>query len=238
MEANVVLLIMDARMPEISRNQELEKMVADFNKKLILVINKIDLVSEEQVAQLKRQYPKSFLVSGARNIGMKNLKTNLLILGKRMELRPIKVGIVGYPNVGKSAIINALAKRARTNVAPYAGTTKGLQWVKISGLKVIDSPGVIPFEDKEVKLGLLGAKNPEKLRHTQRLAVEIIKNFLNGHRTALEEFYGIKLESDDEYEILLAIGKKRGFLQKGGIVDERRTALAIIMDWQKGRLKI
>jgi len=238
MEANVVLLILDARMPELSRNKELEKMVADFNKPLLLVLNKADLITQSQAVQLQKQYPKAFLVSGSKNLGLKELRTSLLILGKRMKIKTIKVGIVGYPNVGKSAIINALAKRARTSVSSHAGTTKGLQWVKISGLKVIDSPGVIPFADNETKLGLLGSKNPEKLKHTQKLAVEIIKNFVQGNKKALEDFYGIKLETDDEYEILLLIGKKRGFLQKGGIVDERRTALAIIMDWQRGRLRI
>lgn|SRR3989338_7891034 len=238
MEADVVLLILDARMPEISRNNELEKMINDFHKQLILVFNKIDLISEKQMEHLKSQTHKAFFVSGSKNIGISKLKTNLLILGKRLRIMPLKVGIVGYPNVGKSAVINALAKRARTNVAAYAGTTKGLQFVKVSKLKIIDSPGVIPFEDKELKLGLIGAKNPEKLKHSQKLAVEIIKNFIQNNKTALEEFYGIKLETEDEYEIIHAIGKRRGFLLKGGIVDERRVALAIIMDWQKGRLRI
>jgi len=236
-DSDVVLEILDARMPELSRNKELERKVKMYKKHLVLVFTKIDLVSGRVLDDLRKEYKNAFFVSGTKNIGISKLRTGLLILRKRMKIEDLKVGVVGYPNMGKSAIINALVRRARAKVSRYAGTTKGIQWIKRGNLMILDSPGVVPFYDNEVKLGLLGSKNPEKIRNPQRVVFAVIKNFMKRNKEALEKFYGIEVKGD-EYDVLLAIGEKRKFLRKGGVVDERRTEMQILRDWQRGKLRI
>ncbi len=240
MKADVIVMVMDARMPDMSRNEQLESMVARMNKKLFMAFNKIDLVSDEHLKFLKKRYQHAFFVSGPKNIGIGRLKTAILIAAKRAGIENPKVGVVGYPNVGKSAIINALAHRAKALMSSVAGTTKGVQIIKAGRLHVLDSPGVFPYGDDEIKLGILAAKNPEQVKNPELLACEIIKMFLASNWRGLEDFYKIRIDEEepDSYEIMLDIGKARKFLLKGGVIDERRTALQIIRDWQNGKLRI
>ena len=145
---------------------------------------------------------------------------------------------VGYPNVGKSSVINALVKRARTKVSSIAGTTKGVQWVSTPSFKILDSPGVIPFDERdEALIAFLGAKNPEKLKQPERAAIRFIGLLKKQYPKLLENFYGIP-EEKDENDIFMDIGKKKHFLVKGGEIDMRRTALGIIRDWQLGKIFI
>ncbi|MEK6893796.1 MAG: GTPase [Nanoarchaeota archaeon] len=237
-KADIIVLVADARMPELTINLELKAQVESNGKIGVLIFNKIDLIPEEDLKKLKSDYPSAFFVSGIKNRGISNLKRELLIMGKRAGFKEPIVGMVGYPNVGKSAIINALAHRARAAISSIAGTTKGPQWIKAGSLKVIDSPGVIPFEDKNSKLGLIAAKNPEKINVPERVAVKIIEMFIEKNPKKLAEYYKLSDEqlNNDSYEILLEIGAKRGYLSKGGIVDEKKTSIQLIRDWQKGKL--
>ena len=238
-KADIVLAVLDARMPELSRNEDLEGLVIRSKKKLFLVFNKIDLVSKEHLTFLRKRYQKAFFVSGPKNIGINKIKISILIAAKRDSIENPVVGVVGYPNVGKSAIINALAHRAKAVMSPIAGTTRGVQIVNAGSLKVLDSPGVFPYEDDEVKLGVLAAKNPDSLKNPHLVASEIIKLFLYSNKKALEDFYGFKIDENlDSYEVMLLIGQERKFLLKGGITDENRTSMQIIRDWQKGKLRI
>lgn len=236
-ESDVLLLVIDARTPEISDNQELERIAERFRKPVFIVYTKIDLVSEPNLRELRTSNRDAFFVSGNKNIGLKSLKVALLRYSKEINKIPLKVGVVGYPNVGKSSIINALAHRRHAPVSSVAGTTKGPQFIRVGDLKIIDSPGVIPYRDGEAKLGIINAKNPEKLRNPEKVAFAIIRFVVSKNKKAFEEYYGIEIEGD-EYETLLAIGKKRGMLKKKGEIDEIRTALAVIRDWQTGKLRI
>ena len=162
----------------------------------------------------------------------------LMIRGKRRGKDSPKVGVIGYPNIGKSAIINALAHRARAAVSPKAGTTRGIQFVRAGALRILDSPGVIPYEDKETKLGMLAAKNIEKIKDPERVAIQVIALFLSKDRAALEKQYGIVLEGDEPLAIIEQIGRHRGFLKRGGNVDDVKAAMNIVRDWQRGKLKL
>lgn len=238
-ESDVVLFILDARMPELSDNAELDRMLKYHNKRVIRVFNKIDLVSRQHLDELRKKFHDAYFVAGVKNIGISELRTGLQILQKQLKLDEMKVGIVGYPNVGKSAVINALARGARTKVARYAGTTKGIQFVKVKSFMILDSPGVVPFEDNELKLGVLGAKNPEKLKNPYAAAIELVKDFIKEDKKILEEHYGINIPENAEADYILElIGKKKGYLQKGGIIDEQRTIYALLRDWQAGKLRI
>ncbi|MBS3077259.1 50S ribosome-binding GTPase [Candidatus Pacearchaeota archaeon] len=237
-DADIVLFVLDARMPELSRNRDLETKLEESNKEFLIVFNKIDLVSKEVLKKLKKENPNAFFVSSGKNININNL---YLALQSKLEKSPhekLEIGIVGYPNVGKSALTNVLSQSVKTQVSSRAGTTKGNQWAVSSQFKIIDSPGVIPFGDDEAKLGILGAKNPEKLKNPELVATEIIKIFLKLNPEKLEKFYEFKIQGNDEYEIMLQIGHAKNLLKKGGLVEENRTCVMIIRDWQTGRLKI
>ncbi|PXY71236.1 hypothetical protein CXX78_00415 [Candidatus Parvarchaeota archaeon] len=235
-ESDFVLVVLDARMPEISENKGVFKMLKKHRKESFRIFTKIDLASEEVINKLRKEHPKAFFVSGIKNLGISNLKRSLLIEAKRKKISYPLIGIVGYPNVGKSAIINALSKRQKAKISRVAGTTKGIQWIKAGSLKIMDSPGIVPIEDNELKLGILGAKNPEKLKNLEKVSIGIIKIFIKNNSEKLENFYGVKINGKDAYEIFQEIGKSRKFLIKGGEIDENRTSLQIIRDWQSGKL--
>jgi ribosome biogenesis GTPase A len=236
--ADIVLFVLDARMPELSRNKDLEERIESLNKKVLLVFNKVDLISKDVLTKLKKEYPEAFFVSGYKTFSMDKLRLALLAEAEKFPEKKLNVGIVGYPNVGKSVITNVLSRSRKTKVSSKAGTTKGNQWADSSEFRITDSPGVLSYGDDELKLGVLGAKNPEKLKNPEHVATEIIKILLNNDPKDLEENYNIKITEKDEYEILLQIGKSKNFLKKGGLVEEARTALMIIRDWQTGKLKI
>ncbi len=238
-KGDIILVVLDARMPEISRNKDVERLVHKMGKIMFMVFTKIDLVSQEHLSKLKAKYKDAFFVSGQKNIGMSNLRTEIFIAAKRYRIDLPKVGVVGYPNIGKSAIINALAHRAKTAISPIAGTTRGMQYVRAGTLRVIDSPGVFPYGDDEVKLGLLSAKNPEQLKSPELVACKIIEMLTENNKKSLESLYGVKIDGKkDSYDVMLEIGEKRKFLSKGGVIDENRTAVQIIRDWQKGKLRL
>jgi len=235
--SDIIVLVGDARMPELSLNKELIRKVHKHGKELVTAFTKIDIVNNKKLAELKIKYNDCFFVSGTKNIGISDLRRHLQILAKRNKIDEPKIGIVGYPNIGKSAIINAIARRARALVADMPGTTRGVQWVKSGNLRILDSPGVIPYEDKSNKLVMLGSKHPEKINDPVKSALEIIELFTSGDKRSLEARYNIKIEPlTDSYFILTEIGKKRGFLKKGAEVDETKTAIMIVKDWQKGKL--
>ncbi len=235
-EADIIIVLADARMPELSINEEVLRKLHERGKQYVLVFTKRDLVPPSSVKQLRQAYPRAFFVSGRKNEGVSALRRHLQIIGKRFTAEEPKVGVVGYPNVGKSALINSLARRARTLVTNQPGTTRGTQWVKTGGLCILDTPGVIPLFDKHVKLGVLGAKSPEKMQHPEKVAYELLTLFLVKDKQALQEYYGLESLPIELDVLVEAIGRKRGYLRKKGEVDEHRTVISIIQDWQSGKL--
>lgn len=235
---DILLLIADARMPDLSINSELVEKAKMSRKELVLVFNKIDLLSKNQLNDLKREYSDAYFVSGIKNIDVGLLKKGLLIMASRMKLKDPIIGVVGYPNVGKSAVINALAHGRRAEIADLPGTTKGVQWIRVGGLRILDSPGVIPYDDKNSKLSLLGAKSPDKLTNPDKSAKDIIFMFIMKNKKSLQDFYNLDDVSLDVDKVFEEIAIKRKHFLKGGVIDERRTAIAILRDWQKGKLRL
>jgi ribosome biogenesis GTPase A len=235
-DSDIIVIVGDVRMPKFSENKTLERMINLHGKESVRVLTKIDLVSEKYLESIKNKFKNVIFVSGTQNRGIGRLKNKLMILAKRMGIKEPRIGIAGYPNMGKSAIINALAKRAKAVVSKRAGTTKGIQWIKAGSLFILDSPGVVPAEDREYKLGMLGSKNPEKLRNIERVAIEIIELFIEYDLNIFEEIYGVKIiEVENALE---KIALKKGFLLKKGKADEHRAAIQVLKDWQKGKLKL
>jgi ribosome biogenesis GTPase A len=99
----------------------------------------------------------------------------------------------------------------------------------------MDSPGVIPFGDSGARVGVMSGKDAHKIRNPEKVAIRIIE-FLMKKRGVLKKYY--EVSGEDAYEVLEGIGRKKGYLVKGGEVDENRTAIRIIEDWQRGRIKL
>ena len=167
---------------------------------------------------------------------MNRLRGYILALSKKYE--NIKVGVLGYPNTGKSSVINSLVRRNKSPVSSREGTTHGPQWVAMKdNILIIDSPGVIPIgKNDEMRLSLIGSKNPEKIKNLELVAYKIIDLLPNKNR--ILEYYEIKEKVEDNEEIIRLIGVKKGFIKKHGEIEENRVAIQIIRDWQRGNLRL
>ncbi|MAG28053.1 hypothetical protein CMI47_21210 [Candidatus Pacearchaeota archaeon] len=279
-ESDLVLEILDARLVELSRNDKVEEIIKEIGRPFIFVVNKSDLVSKKglknQVEKLRKMGEVVFVSAKDRRsmrILYSAIKKVFKEHGKReqtvrkvgdpkLKYREAKgdivVGVLGYPNSGKSSLINALAHKTKVKVSKKSGTTHGIHWVKATNeIKLIDSPGVIPlikdtgdkspvspnskeFVDDEVRYGLIGAKDTERLRNPELVSDAVIGLFIKNNRKSFEEFYGIEIGDGDVNvnDISEMIGRKKGFVTKGDVVDEHRTAGVIVRDWQQGRLKL
>ncbi|MFA5992737.1 MAG: GTPase [Candidatus Pacearchaeota archaeon] len=245
-DSDVVLEVLDARMPMLSRNEEVEKIIRINGKRLIFILNKADLISERQLQinyrkLLKLKEGECFIFSAREKVGTKRLRDYLFSLAKTNEkegFEGIRIGVVGYPNTGKSSVINALALKKKAVTSAKAGTTHGVQWIKaFDKLFILDSPGVIPVgENDEVRHSLIVAKNVERVKKIDLVASSIIQLF--DDKKELEKQYKIEITSDDPEEIIKEIGQKKGFIKRGGVVDESRTSIQIIKDWQNGKLRL
>ncbi|MFA6022677.1 MAG: GTPase [Candidatus Pacearchaeota archaeon] len=238
-DSDILLEILDARMPELSRNKELEETIIKNHKPFIFILNKADLISEGQLRKTYERLKKEnlcFVLSSKDHMGTKRLREWLISQAKGKE--KFKVGVLGYPNTGKSSVINTIAKRKGAKVSSKAGTTHGPQWINATNnLRIVDSPGVLPIiKEDEIRYAIIGSRNAEKIKNLELVATAIINLFED--KLPLKKFYGIETDSDDAYEIIHEIGKKKGFMKKGGQVEENRVSIQIIRDWQTGKLKL
>jgi ribosome biogenesis GTPase A len=241
-ESDILLEVIDARMPNLTRNRKVEGKIRRKRKFLILVMNKSDLITWRMRTAILQEYgtKEAILISCKDRRGIVLLRKLISDMARRVRHKGyIGVGVIGYPNTGKSSVINVLVGfKTVAKTSPIAGFTKNIQWVKgRSNIMFLDTPGVIPFgESDEAEQALISAKDPNKLENPDFAAMRIIKLFLDNDKTILEKFYDFKVESNDSNQILLQIGKRRNLLRKGGGVDETRTAMMVIRDWQNGRL--
>lgn len=232
-ESDIVVIVADARVPE-SVNQEVLRKVEVMDKKYIIVFNKEDLLDAEQKKTLKeamKQY--EFCISLAAKSHSKTMHF-LRLLNAIAHGEKAVVGVVGYPNTGKSSIINALKGRHSAPVSSQAGHTKGVQKLRVNQkIILLDSPGVIPFDDKKSQSlhALIAARSPNQLQDPEGAAMKII-DYLEGR---IEEYYGVSVSKDLD-DTIEAIGEKLNLMKRGGEVDSRRAAVQIILDWQKGRI--
>ena len=237
-KADVILEILDARMPDLTRNKRLEQYAAISGKRLILVINKKDIISENAIRSIEKSYSGQdyALVSSKSHKGMSRF---IGLIKSKAKKDKLKVAFIGYPNTGKSSLVNILSKGGKTKTSLESGLTRGMQLITgKGGLMLIDTPGVVPYEDREeVMLGLTSAISPDKLKDPESVAYELIGIFKKNNPIALEKEYGLNAGLDTE-ELLLEFGKKRCMLMKGGIVDERRAAIQLLTDWHNGKIMV
>jgi len=235
--SDLVLEVIDARDPVETRNRRLEDLVNRLGKSLMMVINKSDLVPMEVLKEwrrfLERDYPTVF-ISARDRLGTRKLIVNIKRYAPRL---PVRVSVVGYPNVGKSTIINYLKGRHVAETSPVPGWTIGEQIVRAKQwLVVIDTPGVVPVEEvkDEALLVIKGAIDPSKLDDPVIPAIKLIMRIKSFNPKAFMERYGV--DSEDPMELLELVGRRRGLLMRGGKVNIREAAIAGIRDWILGKL--
>lgn len=228
-EADILLLVLDARMPELTRNKELEQKIREKKKNLIFVLNKADLVSKEMNEKIKKDYDPCIFVSAKKKLGGTLLLKKILEISRGEEC---VVGVLGYPNTGKSSVINLLKGKKAASTSSYSGHTRGIQFVSAKGkIKLIDTPGVLEFNEKDIeKKIIIGAMNPQHVKEPDYYALKLIDQYPE----MFEIYFGEKIE--DTYEFLEKIALKKNILVKGGEPDVNRLGRKILDDWQKGRI--
>lgn len=281
--ADVILYVLDARDPEGTRSKDVEREIMAANggsKRLILILNKIDLVPppvlKAWLVHLRRYFPtlplkasngapnahsfdhKQLTVKGTSETLFKALKS--YASGKQLK-RSITVGVIGYPNVGKSSVINALTARLNkgsSNACPTgaeAGVTTSLREVKLDGkLKLIDSPGIVfpaaekaskksKRENKEAHLVLLNAVPPKQITDPIPAINLLLKRLASSESLfqKMLDVYGIPplfpTNGDKTTDFLIQVARKRGRLGKGGVPNINSAAMTVITDWRDGRIQ-
>lgn len=232
-EADVVLMVVDARFVEKTRNKEIERKVASSGKTLITVINKADLVEKDILEPYKQRLHPCVFVSAQKFYGMTMLRHMILRHSKHDE---VLVGVVGYPNTGKSSVINALKGKSSAGVSSVSGFTKGKQDIKVDNrIKVIDTPGVLSSNDDKQGQDVI-IKATKNVKDDPDLAVFAL---LKEYPEQIMGYYGLnpKDYSDDE-ERIVAIARKLNRLIKGGEPDIETAARMVLQDWQKGKIQL
>ncbi len=220
--SNLILEVVDARFPDLTRVKMVERYAERTGKPLIIVLNKADLIPKEYAESWKKILSKDFptvFVSTKERWGTRILRNTIK---ERRTHKPTYVGVVGYPNVGKSSLINVLVGRHVSGVSPRPGFTRGKQLVRLSrDVFLIDTPGVVENRD-ETFLLLVGGKDPSSSKNPE-LAAHILLTNLH----AMGELPHKDLE---EY------AREKGFFLRGGIPDERRAAIDLLRRFQRGEL--
>lgn len=250
---DAVCELVDARIPESSRNPELSELVG--SKPRIVLLNKCDLADDNATAnkikELKEQGITALPVDCRSGKGLDKFQPAVReVLKERIRLntekgmagKALRVMVVGIPNTGKSSFINRMSGKYRAKVADKPGVTRGNQWFAIgSGIELLDTPGVLwpKFEDPEVgfKLAFIGSVKDEIL-DSQEIAVRLLKVMQKNYADRLSERYKISDFEDIEepYELLEMIAAKRGMLLRKGEYDTERAAVMLLDEYRAGKL--
>lgn len=249
---DVVVEMLDSRIPRSSTNPMLIDILG--NKPKVIALNKVDMAdnakTEQWIQKLKNTGLPVCKVDCATGKGVKQLISQIQIaakpvidkwLKKGVRNRPIRVMIVGIPNVGKSTLINRLVGKNKVVAADKPGVTKGQQWITIAkGLELLDTPGVLwpKFEDPEVGfcLAVTGAIKEDVFDREQ--AVEILlSRLMESYPEQLKTKYAVEFESsDDVKDVMAKIAASRGCIKAGGVLDLDKVIQLVLRDFRSGRL--
>lgn len=252
---DAVVEILDARIPMSSRNPEMDRMIGA--KPRLLLLNKCDMADPAATAKWVSFYrakgslalPVDCRTGKGINAFAPAVREKLLadLLAKReaqgMTGAPVRLMIVGIPNVGKSSFINRMAQSKRAKVEDRPGVTRTKQWVKLkANMELLDMPGVLwpKFDDQSVaqRLAFTGAINDDVM-DVEALACLLLQRLAVSYPKSLEERYRMENPSElaeDGYALLQLLGKKRGMLISGGEVNTERAAITLLDEFRSGKL--
>lgn len=248
---DVVIEILDARIPISSRNPDLEKIIE--NKERIIILNKVDLADENKTKEWINLYNKNNITAIAVNSNNGNginevtnkikneyEKIKEKYIKKGRIGKTIKVMVIGIPNVGKSSFINKISKRNAQEVGNKPGVTKQKKWIKLDeGIELMDTPGMlwpkIENSNMAMNLAFVGTIG-EKAIDNEEIAYYLIEYLAKEYPNKLEERYNVQLEGKETIEIIEEIAKKRGALISGGNADIGRISDIIINEFRSGKI--
>lgn len=251
-KVDVVFELVDARIPYSSRNPMIDDVIKQ--KPRVVILNKKDMTNLKELEKweiyFKNEgfYPVAVDAKHGKNL--KNVEVEAIKAtqekfdrekAKGLKPRAIRAMIVGIPNVGKSTLINKLAKRSIAETGNKPGVTKQQQWIKVGkSLQLLDTPGILwpKFEDEEVgkKLSLTGAIK-DSIVHLDEVAIYGLNFMIKHDVSALKRHYNIDTHEDTEIlDWFDAIGRRRGLLQKGNEVDYESVIELIINDMRNAKI--
>lgn len=251
-KVDVVFELVDARIPYSSRNPMIDDVIKQ--KPRVVILNKKDMTNLKELEKweiyFKNEgfYPVAVDAKHGKNL--KNVEVEAIKAtqekfdrekAKGLKPRAIRAMIVGIPNVGKSTLINKLAKRSIAETGNKPGVTKQQQWIKVGkSLQLLDTPGILwpKFEDEEVgkKLSLTGAIK-DSIVHLDEVAIYGLNFMIKHDVSALKRHYNIDTHEDAEiFDWFDAIGRRRGLLQKGNEVDYESVIELIINDMRNAKI--
>ena len=257
MEENLKLVdavceILDARIPISSRNPDIDAICG--NKPRMIILNRIDLADPQMVRVWSDYFKRQGLAVVATDCKTKRGINNFLpaireLLAEKLQRyaekgqtgRPLKIMIVGIPNVGKSTFINQISGRKGAKAENRPGVTRGKQWVTVDqGLLLLDTPGILwpKFEDPEVgmRLAYTGAVKDDII-DIETLACSLMRMLWVRYPDAIRARYKIDMPEEAEgWELLEAAGRKRGYLISGGEVDLERMAKVLMEEYRSSKL--
>lgn len=248
---DAVAEIVDARIPASSRNPDIPKMLG--KKPMLIILNKCDMadsaVTAEWIKWFEEQKIKAIAVDCRTGKGLNQFVPKVKEMlsdkieankAKGMAGKPLRLMVVGIPNVGKSTFINRMAGVNKAKAENRPGVTRGNQWFTVDKqLELLDTPGVLwpKFEDKDIgeRLAFTGAVK-DNVVDIELLAMRLLENLTVSYKDLLFARYG-ELDTElDSYELLCALAKKRGMVVRGGECDTLRAATMLLEEFRNCKI--
>lgn len=251
---DVVIELVDARIPHSSRNPDLQMIIGQ--KPRLIVLNKDDLADPAKTKAWCSYFEKQGIPAATMNsIAGKGVgrvvEIATRLVSERMEAlrargwreRPIRAMVVGIPNVGKSAFINAVTRRAVARVGEKPGVTRGKQWIRIGeDFELLDTPGILwpQLDDPEVgfKLAVSGAVS-DLVYDLEEVAAKLLLLLSKVAGDLLRQRYRLDRLAEnieEAWEVLRQIGRQRGYLQAGNNIDTVKAAYLVIQEFREGKI--
>ena len=248
---DIVIEILDARVPLASQNPDIEEIIKD--KKKIIVLNKADLadnnITKKWVEFYENKGIKAIAVESNNSKGIKDVIDSIKLeyetikekYSKKGRIgKAIRVMVVGIPNVGKSTFINSIAKRNTAKVGNKPGVTKQKQWIKITNeIELMDTPGMLwpKLDDKDLAMhlafvGTIGDNAIDK----EEIAYYLLEYLIKNYPERIKERFNIELEEKETMDVLESIARERGAIISGGNINMQKISDIILNEFQNGKL--
>ena len=244
---DIVIEVVDARIPVSSRNPVIDELIK--NKRRIVILNKSDLAdsgdNEAWVEFFRKEGRDVLPMNCMTGNGVPQLLKLLLAIQEeknegKVRKRPLRMMIVGVPNVGKSSLINRLTGKKSAKTGNKPGVTRGKQWLNLENdMQLLDTPGILwpKFEDPKAGLNLAFCGSiKDEILDVATLALELIKVLQADYPELLRERYKLTALGDTPLETMERIAEKRGFIQSGRRIDYERTGRTLMDEFRAGMI--